>query len=91
MRVSQQSDQPLPPLFPLPLQVGILDTDGFYTPLLSFFDAAVAAGFISPASREIVVSAARPAALLDCLAAHVPPPPVVPPSELPPVSVDVLN
>ena len=71
--------------------VGVLDTDGFYTPLLGFFDAAVEAGFISPASRRIVCSASDPVALIDTLAAHVPPPPVVPPSELPPVSVDVLN
>ena len=71
--------------------VGVLDTAGFYGPLLSFFDAAVEAGFIAPASRRIVCAAATPAALLATLADHVPPPPVVPPSELPPVSVDVLN
>ena len=71
--------------------VGVLDTDGFYAPLLGFFDAAVEAGFISAASRRIVCSASDPVTLLDTLAAHVPPPPVVPPSELPPVSVDVLN
>ena len=71
--------------------VGVLDTAGFYGPMLSFFDAAVEAGFISPASRRIVCAAATPTALLATLADHVPPPPVVPPSELPPVSVDVLN
>lgn len=71
--------------------VGVLDVEGFYAPLLSFFDAAVSAGFISPTSREIVCSASDPVQLLDVLAAHAPPPPIVPPSELPPVSIDVLN
>jgi len=71
--------------------VGVLDVAGFYAPLLTFFDNAVAAGFVSPASRRIVVSADTPAALLDLLAVHVPPPPVVPPTGLPPVAIDVLN
>jgi uncharacterized protein (TIGR00730 family) len=35
--------------------VGVLDIDGFWAPLLEFLDGAVAAGFLKPANRELVV------------------------------------
>jgi uncharacterized protein (TIGR00730 family) len=35
--------------------VGVLDVDGFWQPLLTFLDGAVAAGFLKPANRELVV------------------------------------
>lgn len=71
--------------------VGILNARGFYDKLLSFFDDAVEQGFVSATSRAIVVDGRSAPELLDALSSHEPPPPVVPPSELPPVSLDVLN
>jgi hypothetical protein len=74
--------------------VGILNCEGFYDKLLAFFDDAVTLGFVAEASRAIVVDAGDAPGLLDALEAHRPPPPVVPPSELPPavaLDVDVLN
>jgi len=35
--------------------VGVLDIDGFWTPLLAFLDQAVSAGFLRPANRDLVV------------------------------------
>ena len=72
--------------------MGVLNCGGFYDKLLSFFDDSVSSGFVAPASRAIVVDAPSAAGLLDALAEHRTPPPVVPPSELPPaLSLDVLN
>jgi hypothetical protein len=51
---------------------GVLDIDGFYAPLLAFFDRAVEEGFVSPAHRAIVLRADTPELLLDRLAAWVP-------------------
>jgi len=52
---------------------GLLDVDGFYTPLVAFIDRAVQEGFIRPQHRGIVVTDRSPAALLDRLAAAAPP------------------
>ena len=57
--------------------VGVLNVDGFFDPLLAFFDSAVASGFIRPESRRIVVAEAAPGALLDALAAWTPPQSVI--------------
>ena len=38
-------------------QVGLLNVDGFYDPLLSFIDLAVNEGFITEAARRIIISA----------------------------------
>jgi uncharacterized protein (TIGR00730 family) len=48
--------------------VGLLDTDGFFRPLRSFFDHAVGEGFLKPRNLERLVVAAQPAPLLDQLA-----------------------
>ena len=71
--------------------VGVLNCSGFYDKLLSFFDDAVSSGFVGPASRAIVVDAPGAAALLDALAEHRPPPPVITLSETLSMSVDVMN
>jgi len=52
---------------------GLLNVEGFYDPLLAFFDHAVAENFIRPAHRELVISDTDPARLLDLLAAVRPP------------------
>lgn len=52
---------------------GLLNVEGFYDPLLAFFDHAVAETFIRPAHRELVIADADPSRLLDSLAAAHPP------------------
>ena len=47
---------------------GLLDVDGFYTPLIDFIDHAVAEGFIKPIHRTAVVIDPDPEALLSKLA-----------------------
>lgn len=39
------------------MQVGLLNVDGYYNSLLSFIDKAVDEGFVTPAARNIIVSA----------------------------------
>ncbi len=51
--------------------VGLLNTCGFYDRLLSFFDHAVAEGFVRGAGRGVLVTADTPSALLDALEAYV--------------------
>jgi uncharacterized protein (TIGR00730 family) len=43
---------------------GLINTGGFFTPLIGFLDQVVAAGFLSPASRAILTVAASPDELL---------------------------
>jgi len=52
---------------------GLLDVDGFYTPLLTFFDHAVTEGFVRAEHRGLVLADTDPAQLLDALAAWTPP------------------
>jgi uncharacterized protein (TIGR00730 family) len=51
---------------------GVLDVAGFFAPLRALLDGAVAAGFVHPAHRDMVVVDADPARLLDRLAAWTP-------------------
>ncbi|HUL61382.1 MAG TPA: TIGR00730 family Rossman fold protein [Anaeromyxobacteraceae bacterium] len=53
---------------------GLLDVDGYYRPLVAFFDRAVAQGFIRPEHRGLVLMEERPDALLDRFEAWQPPP-----------------
>lgn len=57
--------------------VGILNVRGFFDKLLEFLDHATAEGFIRPASRGIVLSAASPGELIDRLAAYQAPPSLI--------------
>ncbi|BDG08182.1 LOG family protein [Anaeromyxobacter paludicola] len=52
---------------------GLLDVEGYYRPLTSFFDHAVEEGFVGRAQRDRVAVAADPAALLDLLERAAPP------------------
>ena len=52
--------------------IALLNHDGYYDPLLTMFDRASAEGFIPPAFRTLVVSAADPITLLARLRAHTP-------------------
>lgn len=51
---------------------GLLDVAGFFTPLLDFLDRVVAAGFIRPEHRDMLLVDGDPAALLDRLERHRP-------------------
>lgn len=52
--------------------IGVLDTAGFYTPLLGFLDNTVEHGFLDPKTRANLLSADTPAALLEVLEARLP-------------------
>jgi uncharacterized protein (TIGR00730 family) len=47
---------------------GLLNVQGFYTPLAAFIDQAVSEGFIRPVHRAAIVVDSDPARLLDTLA-----------------------
>lgn len=51
---------------------GILDVAGYFAPLRAMLDNAVAAGFVHPAHRDMVLVDDSPASLLDRLAAWTP-------------------
>ncbi|MGC4106249.1 MAG: TIGR00730 family Rossman fold protein [Thermomicrobiales bacterium] len=52
--------------------IGILDVDGYYAPLLAFFDGAVERGFIRPDHRSLLLADTDPAILLDRMIAWQP-------------------
>ena len=51
----------------------VLDVQGFFGPLRAQVDAMVAAGFVRPDHRDMLIVSADPAALLDRMAAWRPP------------------
>jgi len=51
----------------------LLDTDGFYGPLVAFLDHLVDAGFVREAHRDMLLTAHSPEELLTALAAYRPP------------------
>ena len=51
--------------------MGLLDTDGFYAPLLTFLDGTVGHGFMAQATRDMLLDAPTPAHLLDMLEAQL--------------------
>jgi uncharacterized protein (TIGR00730 family) len=51
---------------------GVLDVGGFFDPLRALIDGAVAAGFVHPAHRDMVIMDDAPARLLDRLGAWQP-------------------
>jgi len=53
---------------------GLLNVEGFYDPLLAFFDHAVAEHFVRPAHRALVLEEGDPERLLDRLADFQAPP-----------------
>ncbi len=55
--------------------VGLLNTGGFFGPLLKLLDHQVAEGFLAPRHRSLLLVESRPEALLDRLAAHAAPKP----------------
>jgi uncharacterized protein (TIGR00730 family) len=53
---------------------GLIDFDGYYTPLVAWADSAVRAGFVRPAHRKLLMVDTDIACLLDRLADHDPTP-----------------
>ena len=51
--------------------MGLLDTDGFYAPLLAFLDSTVSHGFLAQATRDMLLDAPTPCQLLDALVAEL--------------------
>ena len=51
---------------------GLLNVNGYYSPLLKFFDQAVTEEFLRPMNRSLVLEAAEPENLLDLLANYQP-------------------
>lgn len=52
---------------------GLLNIDGYYEPLLKFFDQAVTEQFLKPQLRCLVLEASEPETLLDLLSHYQPP------------------
>ena len=52
---------------------GLLDVDGFWKPLSSLFDRAVAEGFAPPDHRALVLTEEDPELLLDTMSRYTPP------------------
>jgi uncharacterized protein (TIGR00730 family) len=50
--------------------IGLLNVDGYFDPLVKFIDHAIESGFIKPAHRELIFVEREPAALLDRLVTH---------------------
>jgi uncharacterized protein (TIGR00730 family) len=53
---------------------GLLDTEGYFSSLVSFLDRTVEEGFVATGHRAILIVEREPEALLDRLAAAPPPP-----------------
>lgn len=51
--------------------IGLLDTEGFYAPLLTFLDSTVSHGFLAQTTRDMLFDAATPGKLLDALEAQL--------------------
>lgn len=52
--------------------VALLDVGGFYSPLIGFLDGVVAAGFVKPVHRDMLLTDDEPARLIGRMAAYRP-------------------
>ena len=53
--------------------LGLLNVEGYYDPLLRFFDHALAEGFLAPPLRSLIIEAAHPQDLLNAMTDYQPP------------------
>jgi len=51
---------------------GVLNVHGYFNPLLSFLEHAVAEGFVKPENRRLILLAETPRQLLDLMASYTP-------------------
>ena len=56
--------------------IGLLNVNGFFTPLLGWLDHVVGEGLLKPKHRDLLLVSGSVSDLLDRLAAYVPPAPV---------------
>jgi hypothetical protein len=56
-------------------RIGLLDSGGFFAPLLAMLDHAVNEGFVRAEHRALIEVSTDPVPLLDALARPLPPPP----------------
>ena len=54
--------------------IGLLNVNGYFTPLLQWIEHAMGEGFVRPQHRNLIVVADEPATLLDLMIAYEPPP-----------------
>jgi uncharacterized protein (TIGR00730 family) len=47
--------------------IGLLNTAGFFDPLLAWLDRCVAEGFMKPKHRALLIAAGDPAGLIECI------------------------
>jgi len=52
--------------------MGLLDTESFYAPLLTFLDSTVSHGFLAQTTRDMLVDAPTPSQLLEMLEEQIP-------------------
>lgn len=52
--------------------IGMLDTNGYFDALRTFFDHTVEAGFVRPEHRSLIIDAESPGELLDAMASWKP-------------------
>ncbi|UXZ54478.1 TIGR00730 family Rossman fold protein [Halomonas sp. 7T] len=52
--------------------MGLLDTESFYAPLLTFLDSTVSHGFLAQTTRNMLVDAPTPSQLLEMLEEQIP-------------------
>jgi hypothetical protein len=52
---------------------GLLDVEGYFSPLVAQFDHAVESGFVTPEHRRLILTERDPERLLDLMAAYVAP------------------
>jgi uncharacterized protein (TIGR00730 family) len=50
--------------------IGLLNVDGYFDPLVTLIDHAIQSGFIKPGHRELIFVERKPATLLDRLETH---------------------
>ena len=53
---------------------GMLDVEGYFSPLIAQFDLAVDSGFVRPEHRRLILTERDPARLLDLMESYVAPP-----------------
>lgn len=57
--------------------IGLLNVNGYFTPLLQWIETALTEGFVRTQHRNLIVVADEPATLIDLMVAHEPPPTLV--------------
>lgn len=57
--------------------LGLLNVEGYFDPLMEWVEGGISEGFVRPHHRELIVIGDEPAALIDRMQNHTPPPGLV--------------